>query len=193
MLPYLHEFVEKLVSRNLVSKIILFGSLAKGMARRDSDIDVLIISNSKAEVRKICEEVNEKIRRDGFENQIEPHVMREREMPREHLADAIQLFGQPVHVSTRKAGLTRKFIVCYDTSGMGGAARGRLFRALYGYRTRSERKGKVYESEIDGMIKKPGVEKIGTSTLLVVPQLLDDVLSIIRGTGGKTKVLEIWV
>lgn len=192
ILPYLHKVVTALASLNLARKVILLGPFARGRGRKDTPIDLLIVSDSGADVRKLCERVNRELEADGFGNRIRPQVVREREIPIKRLSDALQLWGCPIQMSARKVGLSRKFIVNYDTSGLSAASRARLFRALYGYRTRSKIKGKVYESKVDGMVAKPGVERLGTSALLVGPDLLKDVVSIVEGAGGKIKVLEVW-
>ncbi len=193
ILPYLHKTVEALVSLNLARKVILLGPFARGTARKDSTIDLLIISDSEQEVRKLCERINKELEEDGFANRISLKVVREREIPVESLADGLQLWGRPIQMRTQKVGLSRRFIVNYDTSGLSAAARARLFRALYGYHTKSTVKGKVYESKVDGIAAKPGVERFGTSTLLVNPELVDDVRSIVETAGAKARVQEVWI
>jgi hypothetical protein len=160
---------------------------------RNIFLSPIITSDSEQDVRKLCERVNKELEADGFGNRISPKVVRERGIPVESLADGLQLWGRPIQMSAQKVGLRRKFIVNYDTSGLSAAARARLFRALYGCHTKSTVKGKVYESKVDGIAAKPGVERFGTSTLMVEPELVDDVRSIVETAGAKARVQEVWV
>ena len=50
--PYLSEIVDRIVQRFDPIKIILFGSWARGSAREDSDLDLLIVLAKTAHARK---------------------------------------------------------------------------------------------------------------------------------------------
>lgn len=192
ILPYLQEFVRRLVERDLVKRVILFGSYARGTAERTSDVDLIVVSRAEREVRAIIDSVNEKLASAGFAGRLDAQVVSGEELSIEYLTDGIQLWGNPICVTTRKMLLKRQFIVCYDTSGMTSIARGRLYRALYGHRTQSRRGKKIYRSERRGLVRPPNAERFGTSALLLKPELLDDVLETIRTHGAKAKVLEVW-
>jgi len=51
-----HFFVERLNerARDLILKVILFGSVARGEAREESDIDILVYAKDVDKVREIC-------------------------------------------------------------------------------------------------------------------------------------------
>jgi len=51
-----HFFVERLNERagDLILKVILFGSVARGEAREESDIDILVYAKDVDKVREIC-------------------------------------------------------------------------------------------------------------------------------------------
>ena len=51
-----HFFVERLNerARDLLLKVILFGSVARGEAREESDIDILVYAKDVDKVREIC-------------------------------------------------------------------------------------------------------------------------------------------
>ncbi len=73
----LQAFKERLLSspvKGAVAKIILFGSLKKGKARRDSDIDILVFAtNSLEKVKEICLNTSLELNID-FGESIEPLV-----------------------------------------------------------------------------------------------------------------------
>jgi uncharacterized protein len=55
--PYLSEVVDRIVRRFHPEKIILFGSWARGEAREDSDLDLLVVLSKVVHKRKAAIEV----------------------------------------------------------------------------------------------------------------------------------------
>jgi uncharacterized protein len=55
--PYLSEVVERIVRKFQPEKIILFGSWARGEAREDSDLDLLVVLSKVEHKRKAAIEV----------------------------------------------------------------------------------------------------------------------------------------
>ena len=55
--PYLSEVVDRIVSKFHPVKIILFGSWARGSARDDSDLDLLVVLSKVDHKRKAAIEV----------------------------------------------------------------------------------------------------------------------------------------
>jgi uncharacterized protein len=55
--PYLAEVVERIVRKFHPEKIILFGSWARGTAREDSDLDLLVVLSKVDHKRKAAIEV----------------------------------------------------------------------------------------------------------------------------------------
>jgi predicted nucleotidyltransferase len=55
--PYLSEVVDRIVSKFHPLKIILFGSWARGSAREDSDLDLLVVLPKVEHKRKAAIEV----------------------------------------------------------------------------------------------------------------------------------------
>jgi len=53
----LDDFVKSALDCNNISAIVLFGSYSKGIAMKESDIDILIISRGKIDVEKITKEI----------------------------------------------------------------------------------------------------------------------------------------
>ncbi|MFH1369785.1 MAG: nucleotidyltransferase domain-containing protein [Planctomycetota bacterium] len=66
----LEDFVKSAESQLNISTIVLFGSYAKGVATKESDIDVLLISKGKAEIEKITKEIYAK-----YGKEIAPIIM----------------------------------------------------------------------------------------------------------------------
>jgi len=57
----LEEFIRNLGKNKFIISIILFGSLAKGMETKESDIDLMIISNKVSETKKIVNDLFENL------------------------------------------------------------------------------------------------------------------------------------
>ena len=55
--PYLSEVVDRIVRKFHPEKIILFGSWARGEARADSDLDLLVVLSQVEHTRKAAIEV----------------------------------------------------------------------------------------------------------------------------------------
>ena len=55
--PYLSEVVDRIVQKFHPEKIILFGSWARGEAREDSDLDLLVVLSKVEHKRKAAIEV----------------------------------------------------------------------------------------------------------------------------------------
>ena len=53
----LEDFTKSVESAISPASIVLFGSYAKGMAAKESDIDILVISKTKARIDKITKEI----------------------------------------------------------------------------------------------------------------------------------------
>jgi len=66
----LEDFVKSAESQFNISTIVLFGSYAKGVATKESDIDVLLISKGKTEIEKITKEIYAK-----YGKEIAPIIM----------------------------------------------------------------------------------------------------------------------
>lgn len=58
--PELSIIFEEILKKSNENLIVLFGSYAKGMAKKDSDIDIYVHTN-KREIKKLIEEVHSKI------------------------------------------------------------------------------------------------------------------------------------
>ena len=74
IIDIVNEYIE-IVSKNYdVVAIILFGSYAKGTQRKDSDIDIAIITDD-IKTDKFDEEVNLMQLRNDIDYRIEPHII----------------------------------------------------------------------------------------------------------------------
>jgi predicted nucleotidyltransferase len=72
----INHFIEKISrvpERKLVKKIILFGSVARGNADRESDIDLMVFGKEPNKIRKLAGDMSFDILTDLGEL-IEPHV-----------------------------------------------------------------------------------------------------------------------
>ena len=74
----LEDFVKSAESQLDISTIVLFGSYAKGVATKESDIDVLLISRGKAEIEKITKEIYAK-----YGKEIAPIIMAQNDFKRQ--------------------------------------------------------------------------------------------------------------
>lgn len=185
------DFAKK-ISKKGILQIVLFGSVARGEDKADSDIDIAIvhnlnnIENLKSNVNKF---VNARIQVTYMNSD---KLSKETELVAALTGDGILLYGKPLKVVFDKKELRPYILMVYDTTKLDRKNRMLLNRALHGSVSVSKYKGKVYRTETKGVIAQPGIDKLTNACLLVEPKkavIVRDVLSIFH---AKFKEELIW-
>lgn len=162
-----YEFAKR-ASIEDISNIILFGSVARGEAKKGSDIDLLILGEEEAreKVSEIALDIEKEydislqlVSENSLED-LDPYFIKE------ILKEGIVLYGN-LAVKFKKLNLKPYSIISYSLKNLEHSEKMKLRRNLYGYSTKKKYKNKIYESSSKGLLKRIGGEKLGPSVLLV--------------------------
>ena len=177
MIQYVYDFLsilfDKLKDKEKIRAVILFGSLARGNQRKDSDIDLFIdiIKDNKEEVQQIVKESIDEFELKSIKtwhlknikNSIAPIIddlssSKWTELRREISSYGILLYGK------YKSNITKNkqsVLIEYDLSKSRQKDKMRLLRKLYGYQIK---KGKKSYSQ-EGLNSKIKGEKLNNSII----------------------------
>lgn len=188
---YSSFLLEKISSENIISKIILFGSAAKGEASKESDIDIFIEVDRKSKsIEKKIMQITEMFYKSreallfkvkGIDNQINVIVGKLAEW--EELQKSIEstgiiLYGKYIPPSVQG----RKFaLVFWDKIGKN---RGAFLNKVYGFTIN----GKKYS----GLLEKNEGQKAGKSSILIPIEHSEEVLKLIQHHKVKAQIVEIY-
>lgn len=186
------DFVNKLEKVKGILQVVLFGSVAKGEDKHDSDIDIAIIHEIK-NLEKLKSHVNriihEKIQ------VVYMHVNRlakEIELVSALTGEGLLLYGKPLKVVLNKKELKPSILIVYDTTRLEKKQRMLLNRALHGSVSTSRYKGKVYKTEVKGAIAQSGIEKLAKACLFAEPKKAVMLRNVLRRFKTKFKEELVW-
>src|SRR3972149_5058270 len=83
-IKHLTETLSKNIPKRMVSKVVLFGSVATGKAKMNSDIDIFILVKSKKEVEKLSGHIDKlsNLCLKLYGNRLSPYVLTQEELRR---------------------------------------------------------------------------------------------------------------
>ncbi len=202
MLGYIYEFISLLFDKrekNKIRRILLFGSIARGNSRKDSDVDLFIDVDDK-DREKVDELVKEalnefelkasktwKLR--GIDNAIVPIVgdltaNQWRELGNEIASYALVLYGKYEGESKKNEHLV---LIEYDLSKTRQKEKVHFLRKLIGY---SSKKGKkVYAHS--GLLQRVHAKKIA-SALIAGIQVSPEITALLKEFKIPFTIQEIW-
>jgi predicted nucleotidyltransferase len=196
------EFTKRVSDIPEVHSLILFGSVAKGEADVRSDVDFLVISEAcepaSKELRRRVGEIALDLERefgrgvslvfanknfDGLDRQFIEEVFRE----------GLILYGRAPQVDAERLKLEPYSLVYFSLRKIGKQDKMRLKRALYGHRTVKLYEGKIYRSEVSGLIEKLGGRRTGIASVLVPARSLKELTEVLERFGAEYEKLDVWV
>ncbi len=185
------EFSSKIKDFDPVISIILFGSVARGEATVESDVDIAIIYSKKDDeiVRKI--------------NSLKPEEFQLIHLSIEELkeeptligalsGEGILLYGRPITVLLDDMELKSKMIIAYDTSRLDQNARSKLNRALYGGKSTYFKDNKKETKFYPGIVDTIRAEKIGKSVLMIDRKNYPEITKTLKLFHAKWKEIPVW-
>jgi predicted nucleotidyltransferase len=197
------EFVKEVSSIPKVHSIFMFGSVAKGEADAKSDIDFLIILDTQQdpirlkerdEVSRIALDLEKKFNKDiqlVFSNTkfdgLDGHFVEE------VLREGIILFGRVLIIQEEKLGFAPHILIYYKLTNLTKSDKMKIKRALYGYKTRRRHKGKLYTSQMDGLVEKLDGRRTGIASILLPYRNSRPVLDALENFGAKIDKTIIWL
>jgi len=179
-----------------VQSAVLYGSCARGTARENSDIDVLIFSSERAEdrLREALHEIES-----SYDVNVSPLFLRPDEVDRldrqfldSVLREGVPLVGRSPSITLRDLQLRPIRIVSFDVSHLDPPEKMRLYRLLDGYATVRRRGRKRYERKVDGLLKEVGGWRIGRGAVVVPEAALPRLEEILSKIKAKRWTIAAW-
>lgn len=177
-----------------ISKVILFGSVARGDYTRKSDIDLFIDAdeNLETEIGKILilyksSQAYKSWKLKGIKNDLSIKVGRLKEwsLRREVLSSGITLYGKFNELPEK----TRYFALIRLGMGKTGLAKQmRVWRQLYGYKQKVGKK--VYVT--NGLIEEADGKKLGKAVFLIPMESRFKVLAFLKKNKINYIINELW-
>lgn len=174
-----------------VNKIILFGSVARGEATKESDVDIFIDIKEKS--KRIESKINKILnsfyksrealifKTKGIDNKINIIMGKINEWPK--LRDSIESSGIVLYgnyISSNVRG-KKQVIIFWDKIGKN---RGAFLNKIYGFKANK----KAYK----GLIEILGGRKIGKSSIMIPVENKEEIFKLFKGYMVNAKILEVY-
>ena len=193
---YASYFVSYLLTnikeKSRIKRIILFGSVAKDEAEKNSDVDIFIELNNKnkkieKEINKILENFYKSreallFKSKGIDNKI--NIISGKLSNWKDLKDSIEstgiiLYGQ---FSSSEIGGKKQVIIFWDKIGIN---RGAFLNKVYGFNSGNKK--------YSGLIEKYSGKKLGKSCLIIPIEHRNDFLSLVKKYKVNAKIIEVYI
>ena len=179
-----------------VRSAVLYGSCARGTAREDSDIDIVVVV-SEGRVDRLREAIHDV--ESAFDVNVSPLVLRVNELDRldrqfldSLLREGVSLAGPPIAVSLQDLRLRPIRVVSFDVSHLPPSEKMRLYRSLDGYATVKRRGRKRYERKVDGFLREVGGWRVGRGAVVVPEAALPRLEEILARVKAKRWTIAAW-
>jgi len=185
-------FVQRIKELKGLLQVVLFGSVARGEDRADSDIDIAII-HDREDKFNLMNEVNK-----HKSEKIQTTFVSIKDLPGEtELAGALSgegllLYGRPLLIQEKKLGLKPRKLLIYSLVSLPPSEKVKVNRALYGSVSRSYYNGKEYVTETKGLQREPGIVKISKGVLLVEREKAAKILSMLKRFKVQVREIPVW-
>jgi len=179
-----------------IGSVILFGSVARGTAHEESDVDLMIVCDHdvRDRARKILYRVG-----DRFGVTFSPVFYRdsERQLFDTQFLESIvrqgrALFGSLPVLTPSQLDLQPLRLVSYRTGGLAPRKRVRFLREIDGYETRKRVGRKVYVVRKPGFLKQVGGWRVGRGAVVVPEESIEAFDEILRKHGVTRSIISIW-
>lgn len=197
------EFVKRVSEFENIHSIILFGSVARGEVDSRSDIDFFIIFDTnkniaelkeRGEVSKVALNLEKEYDRNiqlVFSNKNFDKL--DRQFIEEVFKEGIILFGKNPVVDIKKLKLMPYTLIYYSLRNLSKSEKMRVKRALYGHTTYKEYKGKIYKSEVKGLIEEVKGKRTGIASILIPTTKSKIFMDILKNFNVEFQRLDVWI
>ena len=179
-----------------VRSVVLFGSTAQGTAKEDSDIDLFVECDRKAEraVRKAVLDLASRFHvtispmfyrdeeRDTFDTQFLESLLRHGRV----------LIGALPRLTPQDLDLQPLRLVSYRSEKLRPRERARLLREIDGYRTRKRVGRKRYTGQRQGFLKEKGGWRVGRGAVVIPEEAVPAFDELLRRYRVTRSMVPIW-
>lgn len=196
-----NELIEEIkkISKNYleIETVILFGSVARDQAGKESDLDICIIlknENIKSDIsnkildfeKKYDKNINLVFTGPSFKNL-------DRQFIETLLSEGIIVYGKTPVVSIQQLELEPYEIIKFDLINLNHSEKMKIKRLLYGIKTKKKYKGKIYTSEQKGLVEELGGLRIGIASILIPEKMSWELENILRKNSVFLRKITIWL
>lgn len=179
-----------------VRSAVLFGSAARGTAKKDSDID-LFVDCERATEDAIWNALVALDRRFHVEFSVVFYRPEEREAFDKQFLESIVrqgrvLFGSLPLLTPAHLDLQPLRLVSYQTGGLSPRERAHFLREVDGYETRKRVGTKVYVVRKPGFLKETGGWRVGRGAVVVPEEFIEAFDDLLRRYGASRRIIGIW-
>ncbi len=189
----------KKISKNYseIETVIIFGSVARDQAGKESDLDICIIlknENAKSNIsnkildleKKYDKNINLVFTESSFKNL-------DRQFIETLLREGIIVFGKTPDASIKQLELEPYEIIKFNLSNLDHSKKMKIKRLLYGIKTKKKYKSKIYEREQKGLVEKFGGLRIGIASILIPEKMSWELENILRENDVSLRKITIWL
>jgi predicted nucleotidyltransferase len=191
---------------NLIAAI-LFGSAVKGEFHKKSDIDILLLFESRGNpevgqeakvAHQVASDISKKHSLQHSFSFVMHNISRVQDADVEFLRnvckEGVVIWGRPDFDIMRKPhpSLKPKDLFSYSMRDLKPRDKMAAHRALYGYRVEKTVKGRRYVNEAKGLIDQHG-ERLVDGVVIVDPRISDRIIELFDSHAVQYRRLKIWV
>lgn len=164
------EFVKFVSDLEEITSIILFGSVAKGNAATDSDIDLLVIASNMKVEDKIIKIANEMSGRFNKKFQVVVNTKKleglDPSMIESISTEAILLYGLPIKVKQKDLELEPFTLAIYSLTHLPQSEKMKFKRSIFGSESVFKGNKKKYKTTVEGLLKSCNGAKLGRGSII---------------------------
>lgn len=180
-----------------VETALLFGSAALGTSTEESDLDLFLVAPRRA---------HDQLARDLFrigarhDVTVSPYLVERSEVEDQDEAflqalarDGVVLKGRPLDLTLHQLALEPHHLVKLRLEGLPQKGKVGLSRALYGYRSSRNYRGRKYTSRKRGFVEEVGGVRLGRGTVLIPSKAWPAMEGLLHAHGAKRWGFTVWV
>ena len=196
-----NELLEELktisIQHSEIESVLVFGSVARGQARKESDLDLCIllkkehtkdsISNTLLDLeKKYNKNINIVFTDSSFKDL-------DRQFIETILREGITIYGKTPDASIQQLELEPYEIIRFDLSNLDQSKKMKMKRLLYGVKTKKEYKGKTYTNEQKGLVEQLGGLRVGIASVLIPEKKSWELEEVLRKHQVSLRKITIWL
>lgn len=180
-----------------IETAIIFGSVARDQAGKESDLDICIIlknENLKSNISNKILDLEEKYDKNinlVFTNPSFKNL--DRQFIETILREGIVVYGKKPDASIQQLELEPYEIIKFDLSNLDHSKKMKIKRLLYGIKTEKKYKGKIYTNKQKGLVEKLDGLRIGIASILIPEKKSWEIENILRENGVSLRKITIWL
>lgn len=189
----------KKISKNYseIETVLMFGSVARNQAGKESDLDICLIIKNENKKNNISNKILDLEKK--FEKDINlvftdtSFKDLDRQFIETILREGITIYGKTPDASIQQLELEPYEIIKFDLSNLDQSKKMKIKRLLYGIKTKKKYKGKIYTSEQKGLVEEIGGLRIGIASIFVPEKMSWELENILRKNGVSLRKIAIWL